>query len=49
MLAEGTTIVMDRYAYSGVAYTAAKVQDCMSKPLCLLNHLGTGLEMVQEP
>lgn len=26
MLNEGTTIVMDRYAYSGVAYSAAKVQ-----------------------
>ena len=25
MLSEGTTIVMDRYAYSGVAYSAAKV------------------------
>ena len=26
MLNEGTTIVMDRYAYSGVAYSAAKVK-----------------------
>lgn len=26
MLNEGTTIVMDRYAYSGVAYSAAKVR-----------------------
>ncbi len=26
MLNEGITIVMDRYAYSGVAYSAAKVK-----------------------
>src|SRR5687767_6859176 len=25
LLAEGTTLIVDRYAYSGVAYTAAKV------------------------
>ena len=30
-LSEGTTIVMDRYAYSGVAYSAAKVYTKRSK------------------
>jgi thymidylate kinase len=25
-LAEGTTLIVDRYAFSGVAYTSAKVE-----------------------
>lgn len=38
LLAEGTTVVLDRYVYSGVAYTAAKGLDrtwCMNPDLGL--------------
>ena len=33
MLNEGVNIVMDRYAYSGVAYSAAKVKEMLMKLL----------------
>lgn len=36
MLNEGTTIVMDRYAYSGVAYSAAKVQQYFKQSFFLI-------------
>ena len=48
MLNEGTTIVMDRYAYSGVAYSAAKVKIILWKSdnfQCVGNVIG----LVQEP
>lgn len=49
MLNEGTTIVMDRYAYSGVAYSAAKVKIRRIAIYFILNiHIGIIFRLVQE-
>jgi thymidylate kinase len=50
LLSEGTTIVMDRYAYSGVAYSAAKVLAFKTVLLILfIMFVGFVIGLVQEP
>lgn len=59
LLLSGTTLVVDRYAYSGVAFTAAKVRfyipipmttNVATYPMILKSFpIGPGYILVQEP